>query len=604
MHSALASLVAILVLGIAAQWVAWRLRLPAILLLLAFGVAAGPLMGIVEPDQLIGPVLFPAVSLAVAVILFEGGLSLQLAELREGGLVVWRLVTVGAVVAWVGTALAAHWVAGLTVELAALLGAVLVVTGPTVLVPLLRQVRLRPSLASILKWEGIFIDPLGAILAVLVLEGIVEETHQAIGAVTLTGLGASLAVGVLLGAAGAGFLVTVVARHRIPDFLHNPVVLATVGSVLAAGNVVRAESGLLAVTVMGMTLAWQRKIPIQGILEFKESLRTLFISTLFIVLAARIDLAELAAQVRPSLLLLAILVVIVRPVSVLVATIATGLSWRERMLLMLVAPRGIVAAAVASVIALRLAESGVPGADGLVPLAFSVIGGTILVYSVMAPVAARLLGLSSSDPEGVLLLGAHSWARSIARALVEAGVAVRLADRNYTNVRNARMDGLEARYCDFLDERIAERLDLEGVGTCLALTPNDHANALAAVHFARFFDRSRVYQLAPEGGPAALADVQLPRDLRGRILFGDGMTFSEISRRVMRGAIVKSTPLSEEFDWTAYTDRYGPDVVPLFLVDQQARLRVFATDHPPRPLPGQTVIALIGPDDSRQSGPE
>ena len=360
MHSALASLVAILVLGIAAQWVAWRLRLPAILLLLAFGVAAGPLMGIVEPDQLIGPVLFPAVSLAVAVILFEGGLSLQLAELREGGLVVWRLVTVGAVVAWVGTALAAHWVAGLTVELAALLGAVLVVTGPTVLVPLLRQVRLRPSLASILKWEGIFIDPLGAILAVLVLEGIVEETHQAIGAVTLTGLGASLAVGVLLGAAGAGFLVTVVARHRIPDFLHNPVVLATVGSVLAAGNVVRAESGLLAVTVMGMTLAWQRKIPIQGILEFKESLRTLFISTLFIVLAARIDLAELAAEVRPSLLLLAILVVIVRPVSVLVATIATGLSWRERMLLMLVAPRGIVAAAVASVIALRLAESPAP----------------------------------------------------------------------------------------------------------------------------------------------------------------------------------------------------------------------------------------------------
>ncbi|RMF18517.1 MAG: sodium:proton exchanger, partial [Deltaproteobacteria bacterium] len=527
--------------------------------------------------------------------------SLQLGELREGGRVVWRLVTVGAVVSWLGGAVVARWASGLTTELAVLLGAVLVVTGPTVLVPLLRQLRLRPNLASILKWEGILIDPLGVILAVLVLEGIVEESRHAVGTAAMTGLGASLAIGILLGAAGAGFLVAVVARHRIPDFLHNPVVLATVGTVLAAGNMARAESGLLAVTVMGMALAWQRKIPIQGILEFKESLRTLFISTLFIVLAARIDLSELASQVRPSLWLLAALVLVVRPLSVLVATIGTKLAWRERALLMLVAPRGIVAAAVASVLALRLTDAGFPGADALVPLSFSVIGGTILVYSITAPIAARVLGLSGSEPEGVLLLGAHGWARSIARALVDAGASVRLADRNYTNVRTARMDGLEARYCDFLDERIAERLDLEGIGKCLALTPNDQANALAALHFSRFFDRSQVYQLAPEGGRAALASAELPRDLRGRILFADGLTFSEITRRVARGAIVKATPLSEEFDWTAYTERYGPDAVPMFLVGQQGRVQVFATDHPPRPTAGQTVVALVPPDDSRRS---
>ncbi len=359
------------------------------------------------------------------------------------------------------------------------------------------------------------------------------------------------------------------------------------------GNALRSEAGLLAVTVMGVCLAWQRRIPIQGIVEFKESLRTLLIAILFIVLAARVDLGRLATLAFPSAALLAGLVLIVRPASVAVATIGTALPWRERMLLMAVAPRGIVAAAVASVLSSELEKAGFSQAPALVPVAFFVIAGTIVVYSVAAPVAARVLGLSSRNPQGVLLLGAHEWARAIAQALAGAGIAVRLADSNYANVQAARMSGLPAHYCNFLDERIGERIDLDEIGKCLAVTSNDQANALAAVHFTQFFDRSAIYQLSPRAAPTALGASELPLHLRGRILFSKEATFDDIERRVKAGALVKRTRLSQEFDWQAYQTRYGTGALPLFVLDQDGLLHVFTADARLEPRPGDTVIALV-----------
>ncbi len=263
----LVGLAGIIILGIGAQWLAWRLRLPSILLLLLFGFAAGPATGFLDPDALLGDLLPPVVSLSVAVILFEGGLSLSFTELRQIGTVVRNLVSVGALVTWLVTAGAAHFILDLSAALAVLLGAILVVTGPTVIVPLLRHVRPVGPVNSILKWEGILIDPIGAMLAVLVFEAILAGGFQEATTLALTGVLNTVVIGGVNGVLGAMVLTFLLKRYWIPDFLHNAFSLMVVVGAFTASNVMQAESGLLAVIVMGMTLANQKMITVKHIVK-------------------------------------------------------------------------------------------------------------------------------------------------------------------------------------------------------------------------------------------------------------------------------------------------------------------------------------------------
>jgi NhaP-type Na+/H+ or K+/H+ antiporter len=601
LESNLIGLVAILALGIGAQWIAWKLGLPAILLLLVFGVLAGPITGIINPDQLAGDLLLPGVSLAVAVILFEGGLSLRLRDLDTSGGVVWRLMTVGSLVTWLLAAIAAYWTTELGAELSVLMGAILVVTGPTVIVPLLRHVRLRKRVASVVKWEGILNDPIGAILAVLVFEGILAGTLAEATTITVLGLFKSLLVGAAVGLAGAVALTAALKRYYVPDFLESPLSLTAVGAVFLASNSIQAESGLLAVTLMGVALAAQPSIDVRNILEFKENLRVLLISTLFIVLSARLELSNLQAVALPGVLFLAALVLVVRPVSVFAATLFSPLTWAERAMLMCLAPRGIVAAAVSTVFALRLQEAGFAQADMLAALVFFVIAGTILLYSVPAPWIADALGVREAQAEGVLLLGAHPWARAVAKALQEQHFQVLLIDSNFLSVRAARMAGLSAYYGNIVSEEVLDRLDLDGIGKMLGLTPNYAANSLAAIHLSEIFGRSEVYQLAPEEGALARAGVTLPLQLRGRLLFGPSATYSAMTERFEAGATVKTTLLTAEFGFEAFRERYGEDAMPLFAVTAAGTLKVIATDQPPELKAGTTLIALVDEAEDRPS---
>jgi NhaP-type Na+/H+ or K+/H+ antiporter len=595
-HDGLTGLVVVLALGMSAQWLAWRLRVPAILLLLVFGVIAGPVAGWLDPDALIGDLLFPGVSLAVAVILFEGGLSLRFSELRRSGGVhaVWRLCTLGTLVTWLLAGVAAHWILGLSIELATLFGAVMVVTGPTVIGPLLRQVRILDRVASVLRWEGILTDPIGAILTLLVFEGIVAGTLTDAPTLTLLGLLRSTAVGSLVGIAGAAGLVFMLRNYYLPDFLQSPIALTAVGGVLAVGNGLQQEAGILAATVMGVALAGQRVVAVRRILEFKENLRVLFIGMLFIVLAARLELGELTTLVGPGLAYLAVLVLIVRPANVIASTLGSTLGWRERVMLMSVAPRGIVAAAVASVLAQPLVADGHPAAARLVPLTFFVIMGTITIYALAAPVMARWLSVAKAAPQGVLFLGAHRGARALAKALQREGFRVLLVDDVYRSVRRARMEDLPAHYGNILSEHVADGLELDGIGRLLALTPNDEANSLVGLQFAEIFGRSEVYQLAPESelGPGRSVSG-LPLHLRGRLLFGEDLTYSELTQRLTQGAEIKTTPLSEEFSMQRYYEVYGESAVPMFLIRDKTRLLVFATDRRPEPRAGDKIIALV-----------
>ncbi len=589
------ALASLFLLGTAAQWIAARLRLPSILFLLGFGILAGPVTGLVRPDEMLGDMLFPVVSLAVAIILFEGSLNLRFRELGEIGGTLLSLLTVGVLVTWACATLLAHTVLGFGWLESLLLGSVLVVTGPTVIGPLLRQIRPVGRVGSIARWEGIVVDPIGAVLAVLVFEAGVAIRDVGIGGATSVAMAATIglwqtvAVGGGIGAVAAIALGWLLRRHAIPDYLESPVALMFVVAGFTGANLVQPESGLVAVTVMGVVLANQARTNIHHILEFKENLSVLLISTLFILLTARLPFDAFGSLAgRGGLFLLAIIVV-VRPLSVWLSTLRSGLSWREKVFLGWLAPRGIVAAAVSSVFAMRLGDDG----TGLVPATFLVIIGTVCIYGFTAHPLAKRLGLAVDNPQGLLIAGAHAGVRAIAHALQDAGFPVLLVDSNRWNTQAARMEGLPTREGNILSEQLVEQLDLGGIGRFLAMTPNDEVNSLAALHLSGLFSRSQVFQLVPR--QRSERNENAPAKVRARFLFGEDVTAAKLDKRFEQGAIVKTTKLTEEFDFEAFQRTYAGSAEPLFVVTESGQLDVCTAEEPADPQPGQTVIAIVDP---------
>ncbi|RJP69587.1 MAG: hypothetical protein C4532_10600 [Candidatus Abyssobacteria bacterium SURF_17] len=591
----LVGLTTVIIVGVGAQWLAWRLRVPSILLLLIFGFLAGPVIGILRPDELLGDLLLPVVSLSVALILFEGGLSLRISELREIGGVVRNLLSVGVIVTWISGTAAAHFILKLDFQISILLGAVIVVTGPTVIIPLLRHVRPVRQVGSILKWEGIVIDPIGAMLSVLVFEAILQSGFEQATRMAVAGTLKTVIVGGVIGTLAAFAMVLFLRKFWIPDYLQNPVSLTMVVGAFTAANSFQPESGLLAVTIMGVILANQKSVAVKHIIEFKENLRVLLLSGLFIVLAARLQVSDLNRVNLASLAFLGVLFFFARPASVAVATIGSELTWRERLFLAWMAPRGIVAAAVSSVFALRLTELDHPEAEFLVPLTFMVIVSTVAVYGLTASCVARWLGVSRANPQGVLFVGAHTWAQEIAQALHKEGYEVLLVDTNRQNISRARMAGLPAVHANVLSQHFSEEVELGDIRRSVALTSNDEVNSLVSMQFAEAFSRAEVYQLLAEGEEEGHKRAAV-HHLHGRHLFGPGMTYGALETAFARGAKIKKNRLTEEFDYAAFRARYGEKAVPLFMLDKDGEISVFTTESKPLPKPGQTLISLVSDD--------
>ena len=589
----LLSLAAVIVLGITAQWIAWRFRIPAILLLLIFGFLAGPIFGLIQPDQLFGKTLFPLVSLAVAIILFEGGLSLKISELRESGGIINRIILIGAPVSWVLASAAAYYLLHLNLEMSLLLGAILVVSGPTVVIPLLNHVRPTSRVASVLKWEGIMIDPVGATLAVLVFETILAE--EELGLLTLSdivqGIFMTLLIGSIVGAIGAAILVWVFQRRWVPHHLDSALALMMVLAAFAVSDLILPESGLMAVTLMGVILANQNRVSVKHIVAFKEELGILLLSSLFIVLASRLQLAQLAHLGWGAVVFLLVLLLVVRPASAFLATVGSGFSWRERIFLAWMAPRGIVAASVASLFALELEELGYHGAEELVPLTFLVVVGTVAIYGLTVKPLATYLQLRQKDPQGVLMMGAHAWARQVAEKLQAIGFEVILVDTNQSNVAAARMGGLTAVAGSILDEDLLEKLPLERLGYFLALTSNNELNALAAIRLKESIG-NRVYQLAFS---RLEKSEKLRQEMRGRILFDRKLDAELLDFCFDQGAELRHTKLTDKFTFADYQKQYGETAVPLFLIDANSHLVVCTAKDETLPRIGDTVISMIAP---------
>lgn len=595
-------LCAVLVLGVGAQWFAWRLKLPAILMLLGFGFLAGPVPEAVygkpwlDPDGLFGEMLFPIVSLSVAIILFEGGMTLKLHELRKIGGAVRNMVSVGVAVTWILATIAAHLLLKFDLPLALLIGAIFTVTGPTVIGPLLRHVRPSGQLGPVLKWEGILSDPIGALLAVLVFESIVGVAHGGADNTVMHSLlsaGQALGSGLIVGVACAGFLVLMLNRYWIPDYLQSPVTLSLVVVAFELSNKMHAESGLLAVTIMGMLLANQRFAAVKHVVEFKENLRVLLISSLFILLAARLGVEDIKRIDLGGLAFMLAIILVVRPASVWLATIGTTLSWKEKFWLGLVAPRGIVAAAVASIFSFRLIESGTPGAEDLVPVTFLVIVGTITFSGLAAGPVARMLGLAKLDPQGVLIVGAHEWARKIGETLKGEGLAVVMIDTNRRNINAAKMAGISAHLGSVLSDEMLEEIDLTETRRALALTPNDEANALAAVHLVEQYSRQEVFQLTPDRMGVMDDKSAKSHDLHGRYLFGQKVTFAELTVRFGMGHVLKTSKMSETYNYEKFRAHYGDEALPLFIITETGNLITVTAGMKIDPQPGQRLISLV-----------
>jgi len=584
-------LAGMLMIGFLAQWLAWRVKLPAILFLLLAGILLGPVSGVLDPDKLLGGLLFPIVSLAVALILFEGSLTLRFHELPGIGHVVRGLVSYGAVTALLLLALAAHIVAGLSWSIALLFGALACVTGPTVIAPMLRTLRPNARIANTLRWEGIVIDPLGALFAVLIFEAIVsrQEGH------TIGIFIATIGCGSVIGALAAVLVGYLLRRQMIPEYLHNYAVLAAVLLAFSVSNGITHESGLLAVTIMGIALGNMRGVHIDDILDFKESLTTVLVSVLFILLAARLHWPLPNGMLLAGIMLFVIAQLIVRPVTVLLASLGSGLTWRERALIAWVAPRGIVAASVSALFALRLDALGVSGGDALVPLVFILIIGTVVFQSATARPLAKWLKVAEPEPRGLLIFGSDHVARAIAGALNEAGFHVLLADDDWEGIRLARMEGLSTFFGNPTSPHSERHLDLTGIGRLLALSTHRERNSLACVHYRQEFGREKVYRLRNLTPQENTDRAALSGNLLAPPLFQEEMTHGRFAEMLGQGWRIKSTRLSTTFDWPHFIEQYGSNTVLMFGVEEKGALRVASAKRELEPKAGWLVIALVTP---------
>lgn len=592
-------LVLIGVLSITSQLVAHRLRIPAILILLLAGIVLGPVLGILDSDQLFGELLFPIVSLSVAIILFEGALSLNFKDLGGHGSTVRNLCTLGAIVCWIIVTPAAHYFMGLSWELAFLFSAIVTVTGPTVVIPMIRAVRPSKNVSMILKWEGIIIDPIGALLAVLVFEFIVVSqdalTH------TLLTFFRTVALGTIIGLVTAFLLGRALKKGIIPEYLVNTTVLILVLVCFELSNMLAHESGLLAVTVMGIYLANKRDVKVDDILEFKETLSVLLISGLFIILAARIELEKLYDISVSGTLVLMVMLLIARPIAVYLSTLKANLKWQEKVLISWMAPRGIVAAAVSALFALKLELIGYENADVLVTLVFFVIVFTVTLQSLTTTTIANLLGERAPIPNGFLIFGGNQFARNLAKELMSLGYTVKYADTNWEAISAARMEGIPTYFGNPSSEHASRNMDLTGIGKVLVLSSYKQLNPIVTQHFQYLFGEKNVYGVSLHEQKGFEGHLPSEQYLSSLGLFGD-ITYSKLASQTSKGATIKRTALTPTFTYEDYKTQYLNKYTPLFFIDAKGNLKLFSKEEPAKPTEGCQIVSLIEADAALKGG--
>ncbi|WP_431166461.1 cation:proton antiporter [Tenacibaculum halocynthiae] len=505
-------LAGIIILGILAQWVAWKFKIPAILPLILIGLIVGPIAAQFfneDGSKWIEPVwngekgLFPGdglyyfVSLAISIILFEGGLTLRRGEIKNIGPVISKLITLGSAITFFGAGITAHYIFNLNWKLSFLFSGLIIVTGPTVITPILRNIPLKKDVSAVLKWEGILIDPIGALVAVLVFEFISVGGGAGFTLTALLEFLKILLFGTTFGFTFAHALIFIIDKKWVPHYLLNVVSLSTVLLVFVESELFAHESGLLAVVVMGMVLGNSKLKDLKEILYFKESLSVLLISILFILLAANMDYKELMLLYEwKTLLLFALIVFIIRPLAVFLSTHKSNLKTNEKLFISWVGPRGIVAAGIASLFGSKLMKQGVDGAEYITPLVFMVVLGTVLLNATTARMFAKLVGVFLKRSNAIMIIGASEVARLIAKYLQENDRRVVIIDSNRDNIEKANNEGLESYEINVYDNELTDNIELNDVGYMIAMTGSDSINEYAMSNFSSIFGEQGSYRLA------------------------------------------------------------------------------------------------------------
>lgn len=569
MDNTLINIAIIIFAGVASQLLASKLKFPAIVPLLVIGGLLGQI-GILN-IELLGGGLQTIVHIGVAIILFEGGLSLRRVNYKEAPRTIRNLISVGLLITWVLGSAAAFFIfpelrssTGMRIDI--LFGALITVTGPTVIMPLLKNVKIEKRLSTILTWEGILIDPIGAILAVVTLT-FIETAYT--GGLILREFFRSLAMGFSMGMLGGLAINYILNKRRwIPWDLRNLFVLSAVIVVYALSDWLQHETGVLAVTVAGIILGVMKPVGIDEIESFKGQLTTLMVSILFILLAANLNIQQIIDLGWRALLLLAAVIFIIRPINVFVSAIGSDLKFKEKLFLSWIAPRGIVAAAVASLFATNLSQ--IPGYETLASyiesLTFLVIAGTVFIQGGTARFVAKWLNVLQPEPTGFLFIGANAPARQLAKAIQSAGFKVIMMDINKSNCRAANKEGLEAIHADALDPDTLDETPMDGIGNLIAMTPNAEVNILACQQGAKYFGSDRVFRIRLQEDQEDKTDQRELKD-EGILLFTEDLTFGAIQHRLSqgRGFFCQRTE-EESVNVTPGGETAGPDTTPLFFV--------------------------------------
>ena len=578
-------LAGIVILGIIAQWMAWRLKLPAILPLILIGLLVGPISTLYTADgaKIIEPIwngeqgLFPGeslyyfVSLAISIILFEGGLTLKRSEINSIGPVITKLITLGSITTFFGAALAAYFLFGLSWQLCFLFSALIIVTGPTVITPILRNIPLKKDVSAILKWEGILIDPIGALAAVLVFEFISVGEGQAYTKTALIEFGKILLFGFTFGFTFAHALTFLIKKNFIPHYLLNVVSLSAVLGVFVMSDVFAHESGLLAVVVMGMVMGNTDLPNIKELLYFKESLSVLLISILFILLSANINIAdlELIFTWKTAVLFLSI-VFLIRPAGVFLSSIGSNLKFNEKLFISWVGPRGIVAAGIASLFGSKLLARGEEGAEYITPLVFMIVLGTVLLNATTARIFAKIVGVFLKKSEGILILGASKASRLIGQYLHKNDRHVVLIDNNQTNIDKSKKLGLEAFSANIYSDTLTDNIELNDIGYLMALTGNSDINKYAINKFQDAFGENGSFRLVDAD------EMSDPENNPKEGLFSHTDDFIKLTEAARKYPSVHEIELhdTEHYEGLIEITKADPDIVPLFLKNAEGDIQI------------------------------
>lgn len=579
-------LAGIIILGILAQWVAWKLKIPAILPLILIGLLVGPVAAEYLSDdgtKWIEPIwngneglfpdesLFYFVSLAISVVLFEGGLTLRIKEIKNVGPVISKLITIGSAVTFFGAAVAAHFIFYLTWEMSFLFSALIIVTGPTVITPILRNIPLKPDVSAVLKWEGILIDPIGALVAVLVFEFISIQGGGEFTKTAFVEFGKIILFGSTFGFTFAHGLNFAINKRFIPQYLLNVFALASVLGVFVLSDSFAHESGLLAVVVMGMVLGNSNSPYLKELLYFKESLSVLLISILFILLAANINMQDLMLIYNwNTAVLFCVVVFVLRPIGVFLSTLHSSLKFNERLFISWVGPRGIVAAGIASLFGLKLAREGVEGAEYITPLVFMIVLGTVLLNATTARFFAKISGVFLEKSNGILIVGASKISRLIGHYLEENGRHVVLIDSNQSNIAKAKEMGLEGINSNIYSDSLGDNIELSDIGYLIALTGNVDINEYAINKFGKDFGENGAFRLVTAD------ELNDPNHIPNQNIFIRGDDFISLAETTRIYPAIHEIDIQDKnhYESLIAISQKDEHIIPLFLKDESGELQI------------------------------